>query len=339
MTTSPADETRKTSGKATKKTSSRAAARRTRQSSETQADAPTKKASTSRKSAATKKAATTAKPADAEVATSATKTSAAKKPAATKKAAGPATTRKATTRKTSKAKKAAAVAAEDHQAESTKQLQTDAAGSGAEQPATPSAGSEQPGEASPAPGGNASAQSTAGEGGQEFGPDDGVMFLIDKAWRPTEEQPKPPLTAVVGAWRVRRGEPYGKFEPNPIYQPCSPDSPLDPVDDALTRLQRGEANPDELVRALANTLVGIAVDDSGVAVVRRAPDGVPSVLIASSYRVRDTIDVPNWRDVTIEELIEAMPDSGIDLLLNPGAKASMRVSWGAIKSALATAQA
>jgi hypothetical protein len=160
----------------------------------------------------------------------------------------------------------------------------------------------------------------------------GVYFLIDPAWQPAEEGELTPVTSVIGAWPVNDGI-RGRFQPNPLYLPSTKDSPLDPVDGVLRLLARGEFDPDRLPEVLSDVVLGIAVDEQGVAIVRRAPDGVPAVLVATSYGHRVRIDAPDWRNVTLVQLAQALPARGVDVLLNPGAPASMRVLADAVRAA------
>jgi hypothetical protein len=163
-----------------------------------------------------------------------------------------------------------------------------------------------------------------------------LMFLVDPEWRPTEEETKTPLTSIIGAWRVTEDGTRGRFQPNPVYLPSTKDAPLDPVDAVLGLLARGEFDPDQLPEVLGDVVFGIALDEQGVAIVRRAPDGVPVVLVTSSYAHRERVDAPNWRSVTAVDLAEALPASGVDVLVNPGARRSMRVLADVVRAAART---
>jgi hypothetical protein len=161
-----------------------------------------------------------------------------------------------------------------------------------------------------------------------------LMFLVDPEWRPNEETgTTTPMTAIIGVWPVDEDGTRGKFQPNPIYFPSTPDSPLDPVDAVLGRLAAGEFDPDLLPEVLYDVMFGIALDERGVAIVRHAPDGVPAVLVTTSYGHRDRVDAPQWRNVTVHQLAEALPARGVDVLLNPGARTSMRVLAEVIREA------
>jgi hypothetical protein len=163
----------------------------------------------------------------------------------------------------------------------------------------------------------------------------GLFFLVDSAWRPTEEASQPPVTAMIGAWRVLPDGTRGRFQPNPLYLPSTPGSPLDPVDAVLGLLARGEFDADQLPEVLSDVVFGIALDEQGVAIVRHAPDGVPSVLVTTSYGHRDRVGAASWRSVTLAELAAALPERGVDVLLNPGATTSLRVLADAVRAAVA----
>lgn len=93
----------------------------------------------------------------------------------------------------------------------------------------------------------------------------------------------------------------------------------------------GKAKVDELFDAARKVSLGLAVDEEGFAVVAPAPDGVPSILVATAPAHRQRLDVPGWLDVTVRELAEDLPSESIDVLLNPGAPASMRITGKVFK--------
>jgi hypothetical protein len=165
----------------------------------------------------------------------------------------------------------------------------------------------------------------------ELNEDDQWVFLIDPAWQAENEDEEPPPEAVVGGWFVDADGTTGYFRPNPDYEPSDPDLPTDPVDAVLQLVVRGEADGDELLEATKDVIFGVAVDDEGVAVVSPAPDEVPSVLATTAPRHRDRVQAPGWVEVTVEELAAALPDEGVDVLLNPGAPASMRIIADVLK--------
>jgi len=160
----------------------------------------------------------------------------------------------------------------------------------------------------------------------------GLLLLIDPTWVRTEEAPEPPVGSVLGAWPVTAAGGRGRFQANPIYQPATADSPLDPVDAVLRLLARNATGADELRSVLRDVMLAVALDDRGVALVQPAPDGVPSVLVTTAPGHRKRLDVPGWQDMTVEQLAAALPAQGVDVLLNPGAPASMRVLAAVIRS-------
>jgi len=167
--------------------------------------------------------------------------------------------------------------------------------------------------------------------------DGSLMLLIDPAWEPTEEVPEPPVKVLLGAWLVTADGGRGRFQANPVYEPATVDSPLDPVDAVLRLIARDKSGDQQLGSLLSTVLrdvmLCIALDDQGVALVRPAPDGVPSVLVTTAPGHRRRLKVPAWVDVTVEQLAAALPARGVDVLLNPGAPASMRVLADVIRDA------
>lgn len=161
------------------------------------------------------------------------------------------------------------------------------------------------------------------------------VFLIDPAWQRREESDEPPPEAVVGGWYADSNGEQGRFRPNPAYEPSEPGLPTDPVDAALQLVVSGKADGDELLQATREVILGLAVDDEGYAVVAPAPDDVPSALVATAPRHRERVNAPGWVEVTVEDLAAGLPDEGVDVLLNPGAPASMRLIAGVLKDFLA----
>ncbi|GAA4545074.1 type VII secretion system-associated protein [Amycolatopsis samaneae] len=154
------------------------------------------------------------------------------------------------------------------------------------------------------------------------------VLMVDTAWRPTEEQPEPPDGAVVGAWYIGQNGTTGHFRPNPGYEPSEPGLPTDPVDANLQLVARGEAEMSDLLAVLPEIYFGLAVDETGLAVIEPAPDGVPSLLATTAPAHRPRVAAHGWVDVTVKELA----DSGADVLFNPGAPASMRVPGTSLKA-------
>jgi hypothetical protein len=159
-----------------------------------------------------------------------------------------------------------------------------------------------------------------------------LVLLFDPAFTLGERETVPEHV-VLGAWLVDETGTPSRFHPNPRYRPSSPDSPLDPVDAVLRALTGGEDVADRLPVALRDTVLGIATAEDGTAVVRPAPDGIPSVQVATSHGHRARVgEVARWLDVTVGELAGALPPRGVDVLLNPGSPASMRILADAVRA-------
>ncbi|NWJ70121.1 type VII secretion system-associated protein [Pseudonocardia sp. ICBG1122] len=165
-----------------------------------------------------------------------------------------------------------------------------------------------------------------------------IMMLVDPTWTETPQQPEPAPENVVGAWLVGADGAAGAFESNPGYAPSRPGSPTDPLDALLQALARDGDDADELAGmlgpVLGETRFAIAVDDDGAALVRAAPDGSPAVLVVTARTHRGRVDAPGWRDTAARDLATALPETGIDVLVNPGAPASMLVHASALRDAV-----
>ena len=153
-----------------------------------------------------------------------------------------------------------------------------------------------------------------------------MFLLVDPAWEATEEQKEPPMEAVVGSWVPDPDGELNRFLPNLAYEPSRPGLPTDPVDAALQLVAAGGAEFDNLLERLPQVLLGIAVDEEANVIVAPAPDEVPSLLVTTAPAHRERVDVEQWRDLTIAELAAGARQVGVDVLLNPGAPASMRIS-------------
>jgi hypothetical protein len=160
------------------------------------------------------------------------------------------------------------------------------------------------------------------------------VFMIDPAWEARTEDAQPPAEAVVGGWYVDEEGVTGLFQPNPDYEPSEPDLPTDPVDAAVQLVVRGDADGEELINTLQQVLYGVALDEEGNPVVAPAPDDVLSVLVTTAPAHRSRVNVESWAEVTMRELAEALPDEGVDVLLNPGAPASMRLLASIVKESV-----
>ena len=160
-------------------------------------------------------------------------------------------------------------------------------------------------------------------------------FVLDPAWRPETDEQNAPLEAVLGAWYLEPDGTTGPFRANPYYLPTRENSPTDPVDAALQLLIDGAYDGDELLAVMRDALFGIALDEQGSAVVAPSPDDVPSVLVATSPVHAHRVEVAAWQEITAKDLADSLPGEGVDVLLNPGAPASMRVLASSLKGAVA----
>ena len=173
--------------------------------------------------------------------------------------------------------------------------------------------------------------------GTDPNPEQQWLLLVDPEWQPSsaEDSENPPVEVVVGGWFVDADGAPGRFRPNPAYDPADPDAPTDPVDATLQLVLDQRADAEQLLETTREVVLGVGVDEQGSAVVAPAPDEVPSVLVATAPRHRERVRVHDWVEVTVEELAEALPDEGVDVLLNPGAPASMRLHAPSLRRHLA----
>jgi hypothetical protein len=153
--------------------------------------------------------------------------------------------------------------------------------------------------------------------------DDQWVFLVDPAWAPVDGE-NPPAEAVVGGWLVTDGA-VGRFEPNPDYEPASPDSATDPVDAALRMMADGEVDADALFAVIRESEFGVALDEHQRPVIAPAPDDVPSLLVTTAPAHRSRVRADAWRVVNAEELAGLLAEHEVDALVNPGATTSTRL--------------
>ncbi|MEU2036273.1 type VII secretion system-associated protein [Nocardia amamiensis] len=163
------------------------------------------------------------------------------------------------------------------------------------------------------------------------------LFLIDPGWQPADEDDRPPAHAVLGGWFVDTDGTAGEFQPNPDYRPADERSFIDPIDATLRLVLEQRAEPGQLLATLRGAVVGVAVDENGNPVVAASPDQIPCVLVTSAPEHRRHAQVEGWTEISMAELAAALPEEGIDVLINPGAPASMRLLAGAVKAAVAVA--
>jgi hypothetical protein len=68
-----------------------------------------------------------------------------------------------------------------------------------------------------------------------------------------------------------------------------------------------------------------ALDAEKKPIVSPSPDGVPSLLVVTAPLHQDRVRTKHWRDITAVELADLLAEREVDVLLNPGGPASMRL--------------
>ncbi|MEH1030716.1 type VII secretion system-associated protein [Micromonospora profundi] len=164
------------------------------------------------------------------------------------------------------------------------------------------------------------------------------MLLLDSDWSPPPEaddrsRAVPPVESIVGGWLVNDEGTVEAFEPNPLYLPVGEDAPTGPVDAAAKLVVAGRAEPSIVVLAIRDSLVEVAVDDEERVIVAPAPDGVPCVWVTTGAADQLRVSAPGWLRVSSAELVELLPED-VDVLLNPGGSASMRLFANVLREAV-----
>ena len=162
--------------------------------------------------------------------------------------------------------------------------------------------------------------------------DDQWLFLVDPAWQATEDGQNPPAESVVGGWLVTDGV-VGRFEPNPDYEPLTPDSPTDPVDAALRMAADGEVDTDALFAVIRESEFGVALDEHQRPLIAPAPDDVLSLLVTTAPAHRGRVRAEAWQVVNAAELAGLLAEHEVDALVNPGASTSTRLLAATIADA------
>jgi len=158
------------------------------------------------------------------------------------------------------------------------------------------------------------------------------LFLVDPAWQATEDGQNPPAESVVGGWLVTDGV-VGRFEPNPDYEPLTPDSPTDPVDAALRMAADGEVDTDALFAVIRESEFGVALDEHQRPLIAPAPDDVLSLLVTTAPAHRGRVRAEAWQVVNAAELAGLLAEHEVDALVNPGASTSTRLLAATIADA------
>ncbi|MGA5300889.1 type VII secretion system-associated protein [Nucisporomicrobium flavum] len=164
--------------------------------------------------------------------------------------------------------------------------------------------------------------------------EENVILLTDPEWRGADDVDAPPFEAVVGLWPVEPDGSVGPFRSNPDYRPVSEESPSDPVDALLQLTLRGDAEVEHLQLVLRGCLVDQALNGDGRPLLSRADDDVLCAIVATGAPHRARIASPDWRQVGLAELVAALPD-GVDLLVNPGGPAGVRLTGDFVRATAA----
>lgn len=156
------------------------------------------------------------------------------------------------------------------------------------------------------------------------------LLLTDPAWAPETKEDNPPPELVVGGWPVEEDGNTLQFQPNPDYHPAE-GGPTDPVDAVAQLISQGRVNADQVLDALRDTTVAVAMTTSGEPLVVPAPDQVNCLAVATAGAHRERVHAAaEWRQVDAAGLAELLPPE-IDVLINPGGPASMRLLADAIR--------
>ncbi|MDA3627773.1 type VII secretion system-associated protein [Saccharopolyspora oryzae] len=164
---------------------------------------------------------------------------------------------------------------------------------------------------------------------------DDWAVLLDPAWQPRFDGDQPPPHAIAGGWPLATDGSRGRFEPNPDFAPADPANPTDPVDAVLRLIAEGRTKVDELIPAVRDAVLEIALSADGYPLVGPAPDDVPCVAVVTAPLHRKDMDsVELWGSLTAEGLLELLPPD-TDILLNPEGPAPVRLAASALRDSFA----
>ncbi|GAA2491437.1 hypothetical protein Ahu01nite_028810 [Winogradskya humida] len=175
------------------------------------------------------------------------------------------------------------------------------------------------------------AEAREAEARAEEAPEESVFLLMDPEWQPVDDADTPPFEAVVGLWPLAADGAVGRFRSNPEYQPTNENSPSDPIDALLRLALRGDAEMEQLQLVLRDSLVDQAMNGDGRPLIGKSPDDVPCVILSTSTPHRRRIASPDWRRAGLEDVVATLPD-GVDVLLNPGGPATVRLTGEFIRA-------
>ncbi|GAA0804836.1 type VII secretion system-associated protein [Spirilliplanes yamanashiensis] len=151
------------------------------------------------------------------------------------------------------------------------------------------------------------------------------LLLTDPRWRPGDDGEEPPPGAVVGLWPVHPDGSTGPFSANPGHRPGTPDAPTDPLDAALRLLARRRLPPARVRLLLRESLVDVALDASGAPLLTASPDAATCVMVATAGAHAERIGAPRLLRAGVAE-VAALLDDDVDVLVNPGGPAPVRLT-------------
>jgi hypothetical protein len=175
----------------------------------------------------------------------------------------------------------------------------------------------------------AKAAEKAEDGGPGPSPADGAATEGGDAEELSVEPP--PLGALVGGWLVSSDGTVSRFQPNPHYQPATPDSPTDPMDAVLRLFAKGEVDADAMFAVLKEAVFAIALDPAGDPLIAPSPDGVSCLFVATAPAHQPRVMADSWREQTAAELADTLDEHKVDALFNPGASTSTRLLAAAVR--------
>ncbi|WP_328406212.1 type VII secretion system-associated protein [Nocardia sp. NBC_00403] len=156
------------------------------------------------------------------------------------------------------------------------------------------------------------------------------LVVLDPGWTATDTEPEPPVTALVGGWRVHEDGTAGPFEPNPQYMPLDGATPSDPIDAILRRIVAGEPLAEELLTTIQNSIIEVACHTIDQPAVTDAPDGRPCIVVATATLQKTGIQVAGWQALVGANLGDITP-AGVDILINPVGSAPFRLHANRIR--------
>ncbi len=165
-------------------------------------------------------------------------------------------------------------------------------------------------------------------------PDDSFFLLMDPHWQPKNDDDVPPFEAIVGLWPLTDDGSVGQFRSNPEYRPVHENSPSDPIDALLRLASLGDAELEQVQLILRDSLVDQAMNGDGRPLIGRAPDDVLCVIVTTSNPHRERVAAPDWRRVNLSDVVAMLPDA-VDMLVNPGGPASVRLTGDFIRATVA----